>query len=189
MESLRIRDLFGIMETVNENNSMNNRQQQGQQKQPLSALGAFIRRRRLAKGWTLDDAEAASEVDRTYWSRLELGGLKQPDPRHLARIADALDAPLEDIYALAGYTAAEHLPGFKPYLRSKYHLPAEAIEQLEGYFAFLRNQYGIPADQPVFPKKDRRAKDVAQKPQGEQHGGAWDDASLGGDETTPRRAA
>lgn len=167
---------------------MKHKQQPGQ---PDSALGHLIRSRRKAKGWTLDDAEAASDVDRTYWSKLELGIFKQPDPRYLARIADALDVPLEDVYALAGYTAAERLPGLTPYLRSKYHLPPEAIAQLESYFAFLRNQYGIPADEPVFPKKDRSAgsKHPARPESERPRGGPWDDPSVGTDLTAPRTAA
>lgn len=170
---------------------MKHKQQQGQPERPDSTLGDYIRRRRTAKGWTLDEAEAESNVDRTYWSKLELGVFKQPDPRNLARIADALDAPLEDIYALAGYTPAERLPGLKPYLRSKYHLPPEAIEQLESYFTFLRNQYGIPKGESVFPKKNRSARPrTSDMPKPERpSGGPWDDPTLASDGSGSRRAA
>lgn len=170
---------------------MKHKQQQGQPERPGSTLGDYIRRRRTAKGWTLEEAEAASDVDRTYWSKLELGLFKRPDPRYLARIADALDVPLEDIYALAGYTAAERLPGFTPYLRSKYHMPPEAIVQLEGYFTFLRNQYGIPDNASVFPKKDRslRPKPSDRPKARPPRGGPWDDPSVASDPNTPRRAA
>ncbi|HVF74612.1 MAG TPA: helix-turn-helix transcriptional regulator [Acidimicrobiales bacterium] len=166
---------------------MKHKQQQGRTD---ATLGDYIRRRRKARGWTLDDAEAESNVDRTYWSKLELGVFKQPDPRYLARIADALDAPLEDVYALAGYTAAERLPGLTPYLRSKYHLPPEAIEQLESYFAFLRHQYGIPEGESVFPKKpERAARPKAEQPASEQRGGPWNDPTLSVENATLRRAA
>lgn len=168
---------------------MKHKQNQEHPEKPLAALGEFVRSRRRAKGWSLTDAEAASDVDRTYWSKLELGVFKQPDPRYLARIADALDAPLEDIYGLAGYTTAERLPGFRPYLRSKYHLPPEAIDQLESYFAFLRNHYGVPKDQPVFPRKGRTPKPAEPPASREPEGGPWEDPDLGHDLPSARRAA
>ncbi|MEA3078204.1 MAG: hypothetical protein QOF60_3112 [Actinomycetota bacterium] len=167
---------------------MKHKQQQSRTGGPL---GDFIRGRRTAKGWTLGDAEAASDIDRTYWSKLELGIFKHPDPRYLARIADSLGVPLEDVYGLAGYTAAERLPTFRPYLRSKYHLPPEAITQLESYFSFLRNQYGIPDGAPVFPKKTKpgAAEPVQSGSPEDEPDGPWNDQSLGYDDLTSRSVA
>lgn len=154
--------------------------------QSNSALGAFIRDSRLAKGWTLDEAEMASDVERTYWSKVERGVLRKPDARYLARMAAALDLPLADVYGLAGYTAPSELPGLSTYLRSKYHLPPEAIRQLEGYFAFLRHQYGIPPSQPVFPPR-RRGRRPGSPPKPRPTDGPWSDPAVGQD--SPRRAA
>lgn len=168
---------------------MKHKHQRRQPEHSDATLGEYIRRRRTAKGWTLDQAEAESNVDRTYWSKLELGLFKQPDPRNLARIADALDVPLQDLYGLAGYTLPEHLPALSPYLRSKYHLPPEAIEQLESYFTFLRHQYGIPEGESVFPKRDQKAP-PKDKPKPEPpQGGPWDDPDLAYDSPGPRGSA
>lgn len=123
-------------------------------------LGEYVRSRRLAKGFTLQDAENASGVDGSYWSKLELGEYQSPNPRYLGAIARALEIQAEDLYGLAGYDIPERLPEFAPYLRSKYALPPEAIADLEKYYAQLRSYYGIPEDQPVFPPipKEDRAK-------------------------------
>jgi transcriptional regulator with XRE-family HTH domain len=165
---------------------MDKQEQQGGTDQQL---GDYIGRRRAAMGWTLDDAERASGVDRTYWNKVERGKFKKPDPRYLAQMAAALDAPLADVYGLAGFTTPQALPSFRPYLRSKYYLPPEAIEQLEGYFAFLRNQYGIQQSEPVFPPRQDSGSKDKKRPAPEPEGGAWADPTLGDDPRSDRKAA
>lgn len=120
-------------------------------------LGDYVRKRRESRGLSYYEAAEASDLDHTYWRKLEAGHYASPRPHVLQAIAGVIDAPLSDLYALAGYPSAEDLPGFAPYLRGKYHLPAEAIEQLEGYFSFLRNQYGIDKNTPVFPPRPKKA--------------------------------
>jgi hypothetical protein len=44
-----------------------------------------------------------------------------------------------DLFTAAEY--AEGLPGFAPYLRSKYDLPGEAVAQLEAHFQLLAEKY------------------------------------------------
>ena len=124
------------------------------------ALGQYVRSRRHQKGLSLHEAEAASHVDHSYWSKLERGEYQTPNPRYLGAIARALGSPLEDLYALAGYDVPERLPAFSGYLRSNSELPPEAIADLEKYYAQLRAYYGIPEDQPVFPPRpvDQTAK-------------------------------
>jgi transcriptional regulator with XRE-family HTH domain len=111
---------------------------------------------------SLAEAAEASELDASYWNKMENGHYQNPAPQYLSRIAYVLKVPVEDLYALAGYDIPRGLPGFKPYLRAKYDLPPEAIAQLEGYFDYLRNYYGIPKDQPVFPP---RPKDEDEQPE------------------------
>jgi transcriptional regulator with XRE-family HTH domain len=127
---------------------MNNRDE-------VAGLGEYIQARRQARELSLEDAAQASGLDRSYWSRLERGMYETPSPRHLQKVARALDVPIEDLYGLAGYGVPERLPSFTPYLRAKYDLPPEAIRDLEKYFELLRNHFGIPKDQPVFPPKNQ----------------------------------
>jgi transcriptional regulator with XRE-family HTH domain len=100
-------------------------------------------------------AAEASDLDSSYWAKLENGHYTKPAPPHLSAIADVLDVPIADLYTLAGYEIPDGLPGFHPYMRAKYDLPPEAVAQLEGYFDYLRNYYGVPKDQPVYPPKPK----------------------------------
>jgi transcriptional regulator with XRE-family HTH domain len=82
---------------------------------------------------------AAAQVDSTWLSRVEHGIYVNPDPRNLHRLAQVLEVETMDLFTAAEY--AEGLPGFAPYLRSKYDLPPDAIEQLEAHFDLLAQKY------------------------------------------------
>lgn len=116
-------------------------------------LGEFVRARRQSMDLSLADAATASDLDPSYWNKLENGRYQSPAPQHLQTIARVLDVPTEDLYGLAGYEIPERLPSFRPYLRAKYDLPREAVADLERYFDLLRNYYGVPKDKPIFPPR------------------------------------
>ena len=122
-------------------------------------LGEFVRSRRQSMDLSLADAASASDLDPSYWNKLENGHYRSPAPQHLQTIARVLGVPTEDLYGLAGYEIPERLPSFQPYLRAKYDLPSEAIADLERYFELLRNYYDIPKDQPVFPPRPKQETD------------------------------
>lgn len=126
-------------------------------------LGEFIKARRESRGITKADACRATGLDYSYWVKLEAGVYEMPSPKALDRVAEVIGCKPADLYVLAGYRLGGDLPGFGPYLRSRYHLPPEAIDQLEGYFAFLRQQYGIPEDEPVFPPKSQAKRPKIDK--------------------------
>ena len=118
-------------------------------------LGEFIKSRRESRSMSKAEACRQSGLDYSYWVKLEAGVYEMPSPKALDLVAKVIGCKPADLYVLAGYKIGGELPGFGPYLRTKYHLPGEAIEQLESYFTFLRNQYGIADDEPVFPPKPR----------------------------------
>ncbi len=62
--------------------------------------------------------------------RIEQGKFAAPSPDKLARLADALNLPLADVFADAGYVAPSQLPGLGPYLRARYALPDSAIAEI-----------------------------------------------------------
>ncbi|MFZ0664667.1 MAG: helix-turn-helix transcriptional regulator [Acidimicrobiales bacterium] len=126
------------------------------------SLGDFIRSRRTSMGVSLADAAESSDLDPSYWNKLENGHYQNPAPQHLQTIARVLEVPVEDLYGLAGYDIPERLPSFQPYLRAKYNLPQEAVAELERYFELLRNYYDIPKDQPVFPPKPKSDEELPQ---------------------------
>jgi len=122
-------------------------------------LGEYIRAHRDAKRLSLSEAAKRSGLDYKYWSKVEVGELRQPNPRYLTAMAQTIGAPVEDLFGLVGYDLPERLPSFSPYLRTKYDLPPEAVAQLEQYFDMLRTYYGIPDDAPVFPPKPKDDED------------------------------
>ncbi len=102
-------------------------------------VGQLIRERREQKGFSVRGLAAAAKVDSTWLSRVENGVYVNPDPRFLHRLAGALDMETMDLFTAAEY--AEGLPGFAPYLRSKYDLRPEDITQLEMHFELIANKY------------------------------------------------
>jgi transcriptional regulator with XRE-family HTH domain len=83
----------------------------------------------------------AARVDSTWLSRVEHGVYVNPDPKNLHRLANALEVETMDLFQAADYS--DGLPGFAPYLRSKYELPPEAIEQLTAHFELLTEKYAM----------------------------------------------
>jgi transcriptional regulator with XRE-family HTH domain len=130
-------------------------------------LGDFVKSRRQTLGMSYSVAGDRSDLHPSYWNKLERGFYQKPDPRLLRNIADALQVPVEDLYALAGYEVPKQLPSLRPYLRAKYNLPSTAIAELERYFELLRNYYGIPKDQPVFPPKPSNKAPIPPAPWGD----------------------
>jgi transcriptional regulator with XRE-family HTH domain len=133
---------------------------QGSSKRPKNqTLGEYVRARRLSLGLGYQDVADQSGLHYSYWNKLENGQYEQPAPKYLRIIAATLNAPLEDLLAMAGYDRPERLPAFTPYLRAKFELPPEAIADLERYFDLLRSYYDIPKDQAVFPPKPKPTTD------------------------------
>ncbi len=104
-------------------------------------LGSYVKRLRERRGFSVRGLAAAARVDATWLSRLEHGEYTSPDPRHLRLLAQVLEIETADLYVMAGYRGGEGLPGFVPYLRAKYDLPAEAIDQLQAHFELINEKY------------------------------------------------
>ena len=104
-------------------------------------LGAYVQQLRADRRLTIRALAAKAKVDFSYVSRLERGQVGAPTARSLWKIARALDIEVADLYSEAGFVDAHGLPGFGPYLRTKYHLPDEAIEQLLAHFALINEKY------------------------------------------------
>jgi transcriptional regulator with XRE-family HTH domain len=105
----------------------------------MTELGQHVRTLREARGLSVRGLAAQANVDATWLSRIERGVYTSPDPRHLLRLAKALEVEVEELYEDAGYTGG--LPAFSPYLRAKYDLPQEAIDQLEAHFELINEKY------------------------------------------------
>lgn len=106
-------------------------------------LGQLIVRHRKQRGFTLDQLAAKSGVAASSIYRVEQGLHASPRADTLSKIADALDIPLADVFAAAGYSTSRDLPSFGVYLHSRYRdLPPRARRELETHFTQLLRRYG-----------------------------------------------
>lgn len=113
-------------------------------------LGALIRESRTAAGLSLRQLEELTGIDDGLLTRMERGVILTPAPDKLGRVAEALNVPLADLYAIAGYDAPSELPTLKPYLRTKYRkLPASAADELEAYAERLAKKHGVHLSGPA----------------------------------------
>lgn len=113
-------------------------------KKQAKRLGALLRQRREALGFSSRTLGKMTAVDAVTIQRFELGTIAVPSPDKLARIAEALDLTLADVYSHAGYAVPTELPSFTPYLRAKYRgLPAEDVEAIERYAQRLAKKHGV----------------------------------------------
>jgi transcriptional regulator with XRE-family HTH domain len=104
-------------------------------------LGAHLQQLRSERKLTMRALAARARVDFSYIGRLERGQIASPSALYLWRVARALGVEVADLYLEAGFGDAHGLPGLRPYLRAKYHLPDEAIRQLEEHFALINERY------------------------------------------------
>lgn len=111
-------------------------------------LGATIRKARERSGLGLRGLAEMAGINFGTLSKLESGYIAAPDPKILQRIGRALEIPLEDLYALAGYARAEGLPELPVYLRSKYKLTAEQTAELQRTFERITKKGGRHAKRP-----------------------------------------
>ena len=108
------------------------------------ALGAILRQRRKALGYTTYQVAEAAGVRNSTVVRVEQGKFAAPRPDKLAAFASFLGLSVSDLYAHAGYFVPTDLPSFGAYLLAKYHeLPDAAIAQLNGLFEDLAVRHGV----------------------------------------------
>ncbi len=116
----------------------------------LVQLGGLVKQRRQERGLMAKDLAQRIDVTPSTITRIEQGALYSPRPHILAKIANELDLPVSDLFALADYLAPTQLPAFTPYLRTKYRdMPDEAKEELEASFSKIAKKYGYLADGPA----------------------------------------
>jgi transcriptional regulator with XRE-family HTH domain len=109
-------------------------------------LGAWIRARRLALGLSTRQvaAQARPPMDMATVVRIERGEFAAPRPDSLKALAQVLDLPLADLFAMADYVVPAELPTPEPYLRAKYpQLPDEVVEQVDRYIHRLIRKHPI----------------------------------------------
>ena len=112
-------------------------------------LGTYLREARQAKGLSARQLGDLTDINDATIVRFENGSFTAPAPDKLARIAEALDLPVADVFALAEYASPTELPSFTPYLRTKYRdLPDDAMAQIEKYVARIAKKHGVALEGP-----------------------------------------
>ncbi|MEK7603391.1 MAG: helix-turn-helix transcriptional regulator [Patescibacteria group bacterium] len=110
-------------------------------KQEALRLGNFLRQKRQDLNLSTRALEKLCGITNPTIVRIENGEFVAPSPKKLARLANALNLPLADVYALAGYIAPKQLPNLKPYLNAKYsYLPEDVISKLEDHIERIIKQ-------------------------------------------------
>jgi HTH-type transcriptional regulator, competence development regulator len=73
-------------------------------------LGDILEAARAHKGDTLRDVEKATKISNAYLSQLESGGIKEPSPHKLHKLASHFNLNYNDLMAAAGYIAEGKRP-------------------------------------------------------------------------------
>jgi transcriptional regulator with XRE-family HTH domain len=123
-------------------------------KDQAKALGEFVRKRRQELGLSTHELGKVVGTRNSTIMRLEQGAFAAPRPDKLARIAEALQIGLADLYARAGYVTPSELPSFHAYLPAKYRqLPEAAVEELIRLFDELVVRHGLQLSQSADSEK------------------------------------
>lgn len=118
--------------------------------QQAKNLGQILRERREELGLSLRQLGRKAGLSDVTVLRFEQGAYAAPAPDKLAKVAEALEMSLADVYALADYAVPNDLPNLKPYLRTKYRdLPHGDIDAIERYAERLAKKHGISLTGPA----------------------------------------
>lgn len=109
-------------------------------------LAAALIRRREELGLSVSGVAVRAGLARSTYLRLETGQISEPRAENLQAIADALELPVGDLYALAGRISKRELPTLQPYLRTKYNLTDDAAQAIQATFQGIADRYGIDFD-------------------------------------------
>lgn len=113
-------------------------------KDEATRFGTWLREQRQRAGLSTHELGERIGARNSTIIRLEQGAFAAPSPDKLARIAEALDLSLADVYGHAGYAVPDDLPGFHAYLPARYReLPQSAIAELTELFESLLERHGL----------------------------------------------
>ena len=112
-------------------------------------LGTYLKQKRQKAGLTTYDVSERSGLIQSQIVRIENGQIMKLVPDTLQRIAEVLNVPLADVFALAGYPVPRGLPGLRPYMRAKYRqLSPEALDEVEAFVSKLAAKHDLSGPAP-----------------------------------------
>jgi transcriptional regulator with XRE-family HTH domain len=112
-------------------------------------LGKLLQTKREELKLSIREVARQTDLTPSTIMRIEQGQRAAPSPDVLAKLADALELSLAELYTLAGYAVPTDLPSMPAYLRVKYRdLPAPARDELNKYLEQLKHKYGLDENGP-----------------------------------------
>ncbi|MGH3904684.1 MAG: helix-turn-helix domain-containing protein [Pseudonocardiaceae bacterium] len=113
-------------------------------------FGAYIKRLRTEQKLSMRGLAHKANIDSGALTRIEQGKVDTPQPDTLKALAEALQVPLADMFAMAGYVIPYDLPSLTPYLQARYsHLPEETLASANDYLQRLIDEHGLDPNGPV----------------------------------------
>ncbi|HKP39460.1 helix-turn-helix transcriptional regulator [Mycobacterium sp.] len=118
----------------------------------IKQLSELLTSKRIDAGLSGAEVARRAGVDVGTVSRIERGQIASPTAKTLLAMGKVLGISATELFAIAPWTTPQELPTIRPYLRTKYHLPDEAMREIEAHFADVAKRHGIsfdPNDGPV----------------------------------------
>lgn len=113
-------------------------------------LSTYVTKHRVQQKMSIRGLAAKAGLDSGALTRLEHGETRTPTPETLRALAEALDVPLSDLYAVAGHVVPYDLPSLVPYLQTRYgELPDTALAEASAYLEHLIDQHGLEPEGPL----------------------------------------
>lgn len=112
-------------------------------------VGMYLKEKREGLGMTTYQVGDKANVDQSQVVRVENGQILKLTPDLLQRLALAVNAPVVDVFTLAGYPLPKGLPGLRPYMRAKYRtLTPEALDEVEAFVTQLAQRDDLRGPKP-----------------------------------------
>lgn len=112
----------------------------------MDNYGTYLKALREANGLTLREVEKRTDISNAYLSQLEKGGIKQPSPVFLHRLAPIYGVSYETLMERVGYPVPKPnvdspiLPSTSAMAAKIGHLTEEEEIELINYLKFIRNR-------------------------------------------------
>ena len=123
---------------------------------PHELLAKLLRAKRLKLGISAREVARRAGLDNCTIARLERAMIPRPTVESLTAIAQVLDIPAADIFAITEWLPKGELPTFTLYMRAKYpEMPETALAEIEAYARNLATLHRISPSGPPAGEDER----------------------------------
>ncbi|MBV7699916.1 helix-turn-helix domain-containing protein [Streptomyces sp. TRM70350] len=111
-------------------------------------FGEYLKSLRNARKLGVRELARKANLDAGGITRIEHGKIS-PTLDTLKALGVALEVPLSDLFAMAGYVIPSDLPSMSTYLRTRYDLSEDAIASVDEYVQKLITEKGLDPGGPA----------------------------------------